>query len=97
MHIYVYKWLMKFTWDENKRLENLKKHQLDFTDAEKVLSGPYRLFEDNRFEYDEQRWIALGLLHVVVVVIVHTETETEIRIISMRKASRNEQELYFKE
>lgn len=88
---------MKINWDESKRLENLKKHQLDFADAEKVFSGPYRLFEDIRFEYEEQRWIALGLLHVVVVVIVHTDTEAEIRIISMRKATRHEQELYFEE
>jgi hypothetical protein len=88
---------VQITWDENKRLENLKKHQLDFADAKKVLNGPYRLFEDNRFEYEEQRWIALGLLHVIVVVIVHTETETEIRIISMRKATRHEQKFYFEE
>ena len=88
---------MKINWDENKRLENLKKHQLDFADAEKVFSSPYRLFEDIRFEYNEQRWIALGLLHVMVVVVVHTDTETEIRIISMRKATRHEQELYFEE
>ncbi len=88
---------MKITWDENKRLENLRKHKLDFADAEKVLSAPYRLFEDNRFDYVEQRWIALGLLHVMVVVVVHSETEAEIRIISMRKATRYEQELYFEE
>jgi uncharacterized DUF497 family protein len=88
---------VQITWDENKRLENLKKHQLDFTDAKKVLKGPYRLFEDNRFEYEERRWIALGLLHVIVVVIVHTETEIEIRIISMRKATRHEQKIYFEE
>ncbi|MBF0111763.1 MAG: BrnT family toxin [Desulfamplus sp.] len=44
----------------------------------------------------EQRFITLGLLNSIVVVIVHTETETEIRIISMRKATKNEQKLYFK-
>ena len=54
-----------------------------------------RIFEDNRFDYGEQRWIGLGLLDVTVVVIVHTETEDEIRIISMRKATAYEQELFY--
>ena len=86
---------MNFTWDENKRQANLKKRQLDFADAEKVFDGPIRVFEDIRFTYEERRWIALGLLQVLVVVIVHTETETEIRIISMRKATKHEQKLYY--
>jgi uncharacterized DUF497 family protein len=88
---------MNFIWDENKRQANLKKHQLDFADAEKVFTGPIRIFEDIRFAYEERWWIALGLMQVLVVVIVHTETETEIRIISMRKATRHEQKLYYEE
>lgn len=86
---------MKFTWDETKRKRNLQRHQLDFADAEKVFSGPLHIFEDIREDYGEERWVALGMLHVLIVIIVHTETETEIRIISMRKATRHEQELYF--
>jgi hypothetical protein len=35
------------------------------------------------------------LKDIVVVVVAHTETDEEIRIISMRKATRNEQEKYF--
>jgi uncharacterized protein len=83
---------MNFTWDENKRCANLKKHQLDFADAEKVFSGAVRIFEDTRFDYGEQRWVSVGLLDLIVVVIIHTETETEIRIISMRKATNYEKE-----
>jgi len=45
MHDHVYKLLMKFTWDENKRQANLKKHQLDFADAEKVFAGDVFIFE----------------------------------------------------
>ena len=86
---------MKFEWDEAKRRTNLRKHRLDFADAETVFSGATFTFEDERFEYGEDRHITLGLLHGVVVVIAHTEREDVIRVISMRKATRNERRLYF--
>jgi len=49
----------------------------------------------DRFECGEHRFITLGMLKDIVVVVAHTETDEEIRIISMRKATRNEQEKYF--
>ena len=86
---------MRFIWHEPKRQANLKKHGLDFADAERVFSGPTFTFEDDREAYGEQRWVTLGLLGEKVVVIVHTETEEEIRVISMREADKNEQHLFF--
>ena len=86
---------MKFTWNPEKRLANLKKHGLDFADAHRVFSGQTQSFPDNRFAYGEMRYITVGLLGDMVVVIAHTESDKEIRIISMRKAERHEQELYF--
>lgn len=87
---------MNFTWDETKRQANLQKHGLDFADAEKVFSGPMVLFEDQRNDYGEQRMIGIGQLEFLVVLIVHVETDEQIRIISMRKADRDETDLYFK-
>ena len=52
-------------------------------------------FEDCRFAYDEQRFITLGMLRKDMVVIATAETDEEIRLISMRKAERNEQEIYY--
>ena len=46
---------MKFTWRESKRNSNLKKHGLDFADAEKVFAGPMAVFEDISEDYGEQR------------------------------------------
>jgi uncharacterized DUF497 family protein len=86
---------VKFTWDEPKRLANLATHGLDFADAAKVFGGPVVLFEDDRFDYGEQRMIAVGLLEYLVVLIVHVESEETIRIISMRKADGNETDLYY--
>jgi uncharacterized DUF497 family protein len=86
---------MKIVWDEPKRRANLKKHGLDFADAALAFAGVTCTFEDARFGYGEQRFITPGMLHDTVVVIAHTETARELRIISMRKATRHEQTLYF--
>jgi hypothetical protein len=86
---------MKFTWDEKKRKANLAKHGMDFKDTEAVFGGLTFTFEDDRFDYGEQRFITLGMLKGVVVVIAHTERNEVIRIISMRKATKHEQEIYF--
>jgi uncharacterized DUF497 family protein len=86
---------MKYTWDEKKRKINVRKHGLDFAGAEMVFSGATFTFEDDRFDYGEQRFITMGLLRGVVVVIAHAERGETVRIISMRKATKHEQEIFF--
>jgi uncharacterized protein len=54
-------------------------------------------FEDDRFSYGEQRFITPGLLAGIPVSIVHTENEHEIRVISCRKATHRESQIYFDE
>jgi len=87
---------MKFIWDEPKRQLTLKKHGVDFLDAPRFFESETFTFEDNRFDYGEQRFVTLGLLDNEVVVMVHTENANEIRVISMRKATKNECTLYFR-
>lgn len=72
-------------------------HGLDFVDAKAVFAGPTFTFEDARFRYGEQRFVTLGVLRGLVVSIVHTETPRTIRVISFRKATKNEQAIYFKQ
>lgn len=86
---------MKIVWDETKRQGNMAKHGLDFAEAHIVFAGATFTFEDNRMDYGELRFVTIGLLDDVVVII-HTEGADEIRIISMRKANKNEQKLYFR-
>lgn len=87
---------MRYSYDTAKKKSNLKKHGLDFDDAQSVIeSGQTVTFEDNRFDYDEPRFITMGVLGGAIVVIATTESDTEIRIISMRKAEKNEQKIYF--
>ena len=96
MYNYTYTRHMRYTHDPKKRAANLKKHGYDFEDAPQVIeSGRTVTFEDRRFDYDEQRFITLGVLREDVVVITTAETDEEIRVISMRKAERNEQEIYY--
>ncbi|MHB8743821.1 MAG: BrnT family toxin [Sulfuricaulis sp.] len=86
---------MRFTWKEAKRKSNLKTHGLDFLDTSKVFEGLTFTFEDNRFEYGEQRFVTLGLLNGIPVSIVHTETADHIHVISFRKATKHEQSIFF--
>ena len=86
---------MQIVWDDAKRRANLRKHGLDFADCQRVFSGITYTMADNRFTYGEQRLVTLGLLGDTVVVIAHTESTHELRVISMRKATRNEQTIYF--
>lgn len=88
---------MEFEWDENKRLANIRKHGIDFIDVEVVFEGDTVTVEDDRFDYKEQRFITLGLLEARVIVIVHTERDNLIRIISARKATKNEEIRYFQQ
>ena len=87
---------MKSEWDEAKNRKNLEKHGLSFEDAEQVFSGPCVTFEDDRFDYREQRLITLGLLAGRLVVIAHAPRDEGTRIISMRKGNRREQKAYQK-
>ena len=91
---------MRVEWSEAKRKSNLRKHHLDFVDAKIVLEGAIISFEDDRFDYTEDRFSAIHaipMLKGTVVVIAHTEREEAIRIISMRKATNNERIYYLGE
>ena len=86
---------MEFIWSETKRAANLKAHGLDFVDAPRVFEGLTFTFEDDRFSYGEQRFVTLGLLAGFPVSIAHTESDHEIRIISFRKATNRETDIFF--
>jgi len=95
MYFYTYNIVVEFEWDNAKQQTNLRKHRLDFADAPTVFAGATFTVEDERFDYGEDRYITLGLLGDTVVVIAHTERDDVIRVISMRKATKNEQNIYF--
>jgi uncharacterized protein len=90
---------MKFTWDNNKNAINKAKHGISFDTAKLVFDDPYHLSIQDRHENGEERWQTLGLINNQVVLLVahtvHEESETEvIRIISARKATKQERSRY---
>jgi uncharacterized DUF497 family protein len=89
---------MKFIWDEGKRRANLKKHAVDFRDAAELFQGPMLVKVDDSNDYDEDRFVAFGFTQGRLMAIVFTEPdEHTIRVISLRKATKNEQALFEKE
>jgi uncharacterized DUF497 family protein len=91
---------MKITWDQNKNLQNQKKHGVRFEDALTVFDDPLQLsILDQRMDAIEDRWVTVGgVAKLVVIVVVHTYMslagEELIRIISARKATRKERRQY---
>lgn len=86
-----------FDWDANKARANLGKHGVSFRLAASVFRDPLALtIFDEEHSDDEERWITLGCAqNGRVLVVVHTSesisaTELHIRIISARKADRQE-------
>ena len=81
---------MSFEWDEAKRRANLQKHGVDFIDAAKIFLNPVLERVDDREDYGEERWIALGTYESAYFVIIYTWRGESRRIISAWKAGRHE-------
>ncbi|HSW69944.1 MAG TPA: BrnT family toxin [Gammaproteobacteria bacterium] len=83
-----------FEWNENKRKHNLEKHGIDFMDAITIFDDPARIeFESNR--RGEMRFQTIGMVHDVVLLLVYTLRGNKTRIISVRRASKNERKTYY--
>ena len=54
---------MNFEWDESTNRANVRKHGLDFQDAEEMFRGVVAAEPDTREDYGEKRWVGLGLIH----------------------------------
>ena len=87
---------MGFQWDAGKSAANEAKHGLAFIDAVEIFARPVLVVEDRRREYGERRWNALGEVEGTVLHVTYTERDEDIRIISARRASRDERETYWK-
>ncbi len=85
---------MKYEWDENKRVANLAKHGVDFIDAENFDWSSAIETIDDRFNYIEDRWIALGFIDNRLHVLIYAIRGENIRLISLRKANKREKDYY---
>lgn len=88
----------RFEWDPEKARINQGKHGVAFEDAALVWSDPMHLVQFDRIEDGEERWHALGMAAgIVLLLVVHTypgDDEDVIRIVSARRATRQERKAY---
>ena len=90
---------MRFTWDENKNRQNLRKHDVRFETAVLVFDDPYAITQrDVTFE-EEERWITAGAIGPgSILLVVHAFYEAHnkavIRVISARAAESHERRAY---
>ncbi len=87
---------MKIEWDPRKAKSNLKKHGISFEEATTALSDPMAATgADPDHSVSEQRYLTFGVSEKQrLIVVAHTEKDEAIRIISARRATRGERELY---
>ncbi len=83
---------LNFQWDENKARTNLAKHGVGFAEAATVFGDPLSLtIPDRAHSQNEDRFVILGTSHNgKSLVVVPTERGDSIRLISARRASRQE-------
>jgi len=87
---------VRFEGDEQKALENIAKHGVSFGEATEVFYDP-NAFEDYDAGHasEEARFVIIGLSSRRLLYVVYAERAADlVRIISARKASRAEQEIY---
>ncbi|KPV52751.1 hypothetical protein SE17_13635 [Kouleothrix aurantiaca] len=86
---------MDYEWDQNKAISNLQKHGVRFADAVAVFSDEFALTMADDFA-DEQRFVTLGAdaFGTLLVVVYTWRAEDRIRLISARKANRQERLQY---
>lgn len=93
-----------FDWDPNKAKANLKKHEIGFEQASTIFLDPRMIavFDSEHSEH-EDRWATIGIdRNGILLVVVHTFHQLDadccrMRIISARKATREESKQYREE
>lgn len=90
---------MRFEWDEAKAAANIEAHDIEFQLAAKVFDDPNGIVELDNSADDEERWRLVGFAEgKVLLFVVYTERGKDLfRIISARKASKREQDRYYRQ
>ena len=83
-----------FEWDERKARANLRRHNVDFADAVAVLEDQLAITIADDTS-DEERFVTVGCdVLGRILVVVYTVRDNQIRLISARKATRQERRRY---
>lgn len=86
---------MYYEWDDLKDRSNDKKHGIRFDEAKAVFADPYAKDFIDEFSPDESRYICIGITVRGLIVVIYSEPDKDIiRIISARRATKKEREVY---
>lgn len=87
---------MEFEWNPDKAAQNLEKHGVSFQEAATVFNDPLSMtFPDPDHSIGESRYVIIGLSRFgQLLVVAHTDRGEKVRIISARKATRQERRFY---
>jgi uncharacterized DUF497 family protein len=90
---------LRFEWDADKALANLRKHGVRFDEAETVFGDPLsKTISDPLHSAEESRFVTTGLSNLGrVLVVVHADSDDRIRIISARLITAGERRTYEEE
>lgn len=87
---------MEFEWNLDKAVVNLRKHNISFQEATTVFDDSLSVtFPDPDHSIGEDRYVIIGMCKLgQLLVVSHTDREDRTRIISARKATRQERRFY---
>jgi len=90
---------LEFEWDPAKAEINLQKHKVSYEEASTIFDDPlFITFLDEEHSIGEERYITMGLSRRQhLLLVAHTDRKGRIRIISARKATKNERRFYEEE
>jgi uncharacterized DUF497 family protein len=85
---------MEYEWDDAKAAANLRRHGVAFSAIEDFDWSTAFVVTDERFDYGEERWLAIGMIGSRLHSAAFTMRKNRIRIISLRVAEPRERRLY---
>jgi len=83
-----------FEYDQNKSSANRDKHGIDFHAAKSLWKDPNRLVIPARW-VEEVRFLMIAKLEDTLWTVIYTNRKKKIRIISVRKTRKHEEEIYY--
>jgi uncharacterized protein len=85
-----------FEWDAAKARSNYKKHGVTFERAKRAFADPFMLeVLDDSEDYGEERYLVLRAVEDQIFSVVYTRPQERFRLISARRATKDEQDYYF--
>jgi uncharacterized protein len=89
---------VEFEWNDDKAAQNYAKHGVSFDRGRLVFADPFGVGEiDDRADYGEDRFTIVGMVEGTLIFVAYTERDDRVRIISARRATRHEQDDYYKQ